>query len=274
MGPDVFIDVVEKADSLGLNFIIGPQYFGLILAFARITGVLHTAPLISSNNVPVVVRVGLAAVLAFVLSPMVAVDPAAVTWNGPKLGLLILGELFLGLGMGFVGALAMTIVDITGTFIGMNSGLAVASQFDPLSGSQQMVLTRLLQVVGFLTFFGYDLHHLVFLGLTDSFIVAPPGAGVLHPAAGIGLSELLGQLFSDALRLSMPVVIVVLFLNIVAALVTRFPQQMNIYFSVGLPANAVAGLVATGMAIPALIVAIHASMGGVRGLMLSVIGGG
>jgi flagellar biosynthetic protein FliR len=270
----VFLEIVEQADSLGLDFVMGPEYFGLILAFARITGVLHTAPLISSRNVPVIIRVGLAAVLAYVLSPLVAVDPAAVTWNGPKLGFLILSEVFLGLGMGFVGALAMTIVDVTGTFIGMNSGLSVASQFDPLSNSQQMVLTRLLQVVGFLTFFSYDLHHLVFLGLTDSFIVAPPGAGVLHSGAGLGLSQMLGQIFGDALRLSMPVVIVVLFLNIVAALVTRFAQQMNIYFSVGLPANAIAGLVATGLSIPALILAIHASMGGIRGLMLSVIGGG
>ena len=270
----MFQEVVERADSLGLSFIIGPEYFGLLLAFARITGVLHTAPLISSRNVPVLIRVGLGAVLAFILSPMVAVDPAAVTWNGPKLGFLVLSELFLGLGMGFVGTLAMSLVDLAGTFIGLNSGLAVASQFDPLSGSQQMVVTRLLQVAGFLTFFAYDLHHLIFLGIADSFIVAPPGAGVLHTAAGIGMSQFLGQIFADALRISMPVVIVVLFLNIVAALVTRFAQQMNIYFSVGLPANAAAGLIVTGLSIPALILSLHSAMGGIRGLMLAVVGGG
>ena len=266
-------EVVDQAESLGLQFVVGPEYFGLLLAFARITGVLHTAPLISSRNVPVLIRLGLAGCLAFILSPLVAVDPAAVTWNGPKLGLLILSELFLGLGMGFVGAIAMSLIDMAGTFIGMNSGLAAASQFDPLTKTQQVVLTRLLQVAGFLTFFTYNLHHLVFLGILDSFLVAPPGAGVLHSAAGIGLSKLLGQIFADAMRISMPVVIVVLFLNIVAALVTRFAQQMNIYFSVGLPANAIAGLVATGLSIPALLVTLHSAMGGIRGLMISVIGG-
>jgi len=270
----VFHEIVEKAEVLGLQFVVGPEYFGLLLAFARITGVLHTAPLISSRNVPVLIRVGLAACLAFILSPLVAVDPAAVTWNGPKLGFLVLSELFLGLGMGFVGAIAMSIIDLTGTFIGLNSGLAVASQFDPLSRTQQMVLTRLLQVAGFLAFFAYDLHHLVFLGLIDSFLVAPPGAGVLHQAAGLGFGQLIGQIFADAMRISMPVVIVVLFLNIVAALVTRFAQQMNIYFSVGLPANAIAGLVATGLAVPALLATMHSAMGGMRGLMISVIGGG
>ena len=97
---------------------------------------------------------------------------------------------------------------------------------------------------------------------------------MLHTAAGIGMSEFLGQIFGDALRITMPVVIVVLFLNIVAALVTRFAQQMNIYFSVGLPANAAAGLITTGLSIPALILALHGAMGGIRGLMLAVVGGG
>jgi len=56
--------------------------------------------------------------------------------------------------------------------------------------------------------------------------------------------------------------------------VTRFAQQMNIYFSVGLPANAAAGLITTGLSIPALILALHGAMGGIRGLMLAVVGGG
>ncbi len=267
-------EIVARADSLGLEVVIGPEYFALLMTFARITGVLHTAPLIGTRAVPVPIRVALAGIIAVTLAPLVTVAPDAVTWNGPKLAFLLLAELLLGLGMGFVGAIAMSLLDIAGTFIGINSGLAIASQFDPLTNSQQLVLTRLLQVTGYLAFFAMDFHHLIFLGITDSFVVAPPGAGVLHSAAGLGMSELVARILVDAMRISMPVVIAVLFLNIVAALVTRFAQQMNIYFSVGLPANAAAGLIATGLAIPALVVALITAMSGMRGLMLAVVGGG
>ena len=179
-------EIVDKADTLGLDVVIGPEYFGLLMAFARITGVLHTAPLIGSRSVPPTIRVALAGVLAFIMSPLVAVDPAAVTWHGPKLAFLIFSELLLGLGMGFVGAIALSLLDIAGTFVGINSGLAIASQFDPLTNSQQLVLSRLLQIAGYLAFFAYDLHHLVFLGMADSFIVAPPGPGCFTPRPGSG----------------------------------------------------------------------------------------
>ena len=63
-----------------------------------------------------------------------------------------------------------------------------------------------------------------------------------------------------------------LVLNLVSALVTRFAQQMNIYFSVGLPANAMAGLWATALAIPALAAAVVSAGAGMRGLIGSLVG--
>ena len=81
-------EVVEQAESLGLQFVVGPEDFGLLLAFARITGVLHTAPLISSRNVPVLIRLGLAGCLAVILSPIlviasgdgpIQINPASIT---------------------------------------------------------------------------------------------------------------------------------------------------------------------------------------------------
>jgi len=54
--------------------------------------------------------------------------------------------------------------------------------------------------------------------------------------------------------------------------VTRFAQQMNIYFSVGLPANAAAGLLAAALAVPALVAAVAGHGSGIRELMLRMVG--
>ena len=266
--------MLEQAASFaGIDLALGPQLFGMLLAFARITGIVHTAPIIGTKTVPVPLKVGLAGLLALAVGPLLVVDPSAMSWSGPKLGLLMGSELLLGVGMGFSATVLLALLEMLGTFVGINSQLAIALSFDPLSGSQQVITTRLVQVAGFLVFLSLDLHHQVLYGLVDSFVVAPAGTGVLAAAAGTSMSAVLGDVFLDAMRISMPVVAAVLVLNLVAALVTRFAQQMNIYFSVGLAANAAAGLFATALAIPALAAAILARGETIRELMLSMVGG-
>ena len=259
-------------DLLNLRITADDGLFATLMAFARIAGLLHAAPLIKMKVVPVPVRVALALLLAILISPLTPADPDAITWDGPLLALRALSELMLGLAMGFAATLLLTVLDIAGTFLGMNAGLGIATQFDPMSGSNALVLTRLTASAGFLVFLALDLHHQIFLGLVDSFLIAPPGSGVLLPSAGMGLSSIVGALFMDAMRISMPVVAAVLIFNLVSALVTRFAQQMNIYFSVGLPANAMAGLWATSLALPALAAAVVSAGAGMRGLLGSLVG--
>jgi flagellar biosynthesis protein FliR len=246
--------------------------YATLMAFVRIAGLLHAMPLIKMSVVPVPIRVALAMVLAVTISPLVPVAEADVTWAGPLLAVRAISEAMLGLAMGFACALLLTVLDIAGTFLGMNAGLGIATQFDPISGSNSLVISRFTGAIGFLIFLALDLHHQIFLGLVDSFLIAPPGTGFLAPSAGLGLSSVLGALFMDAMRISMPVVAAVLIFNLVSALVTRFAQQMNIYFSVGLPANAMAGLWATSLAIPALAAAVVTAGAGMRGLMGSLVG--
>ncbi len=243
-----------------------------LLAFARVGGLFQSMPLFSMRGVPIPVRVGLALAVAALLMPGLHVDPALGYASAPAIGVAFAAEAMLGLAMGFSITVLMTVIDIAGTFIGMNAGLAIATQFDPMSEGQSLVITRILQLAGFLTFLGLNLHHEVLLGIADSFVLAPAGQGVLAFAAAEGVSALMGQVFVDALRISMPVVATAFFVNMVAALVTRFAQQMNIYFSVGLAAQSPLGIFATALALPAVVGAIAAMSGDLRGLLTSLLG--
>ncbi len=244
----------------------------LLLAFARVGGLFQSMPLFSMRGVPIPVRAGLALAISALLMPGLTVDPALGSASAPAIGLAFASEAMLGLAMGFSVTVLMSVIDIAGTFIGMNAGLAIASQFDPMSEGQSLVITRVLQLAGFLTFLGLDLHHEVLLGLADSFVLAAPGHGVLAFTAGQGVSALLGGAFVDALRVSMPVVATAFFINVVAALVTRFAQQMNIYFSVGLAAQSPLGIAATALTLPAVVGVIAAMSGDLRGLVASLLG--
>jgi len=258
---------------LGIDFQAGPELFAMLMAFARIAGILQTAPLLSASAIPIPVRVVLTVMLTIVVAPVLGADPALMTWEAGPLGMRLVSEILLGAGMGFVATVVMSLLDTVGTFVGVNAQLAIAMQFDPLTNSQQVITTRLIQAGGFLIFLSLNLHHQMFAALADSFAIAPAGTGALSLLAGPSMAEVMAQVLLDGLRISMPVIAAVLVLNIIAALVTRFAQQMNIYFSVGLPANAAAGMIAISLAVPALATAILVYGESIHGLMLSMIAG-
>lgn len=243
-----------------------------LLAFARVGGLLQSMPLLSFANVPVQIRAGLGLLIAALATAALPPAPYLEDWSAIRFGIAFASEALLGLGMGFFATLLLTVIDIAGTFVGMNAGLAVASQFDPMSGGQSLIVTRFLQIGAFLTFLSLDLHHEMILAVTDSFFIAAPGDGVLSFAAGEEASRRLTGVMHDAVRISMPVVATAMFVNLVAALVTRFAQQMNIYFSVGLAAQAPIGLLATGFVIPAAIGLVASMSGDLRALALGLAG--
>ncbi len=259
-------------ESLEIGIFVGPALYAVFFAFARITALLAAMPLIGMSSVPIPVRVALGGLTAVVLAPQFANSADLSDLDGLQFGLRLGNEILLGLALGFAIQVVLSVIDLVGTFIGLNAGLGMATHFDPIQQGQANIVTKLIQTAGFLAFFSLNMHHEVFLGLADSFVVAPPGSGVVAVVAGPGMSETLGRLLVDATRISFPVIGIVLVMNLTSALVTRFAQQMNIYFSVGLPLNAVAGLMALGLAVPALIGVVSAESGSIRHLLINLVG--
>jgi len=258
--------------TLEFGMEIGPTLYAAFMIFARVTAMLHVLPLFSMKVVPVAVRAGLGALVALLVCPYVETIEVP-GWEVAAFAIALIAELFLGAAMGFAVRLILSIIDVLGTVLAANCGLGMAAQFDPVSQGQALVVSKLIQVAGFLAFLSLDLHHEVLLGVVGSFEVAPPGQGVLVFAAGPAFSERFGQMLMDTCRLSMPLIAAVLFFNMVSTLVTRFAQQMNIYFSVGLTANVWAGLVAISAAIPALVATLITRSEEIRGLMSALAGG-
>jgi len=259
--------------SIEIGISIGPSLYAMFMVFARVTAMLHALPLFSMSAVPVPVRAGLGALIALIVAPWVAADVGPEVWEVGAFAVSLVSEVFLGVAMGFSVRLMMAIIDVLGTVLAANCGLGMASQFDPVTQSQGLIISRLVQTAGFLVFLSLNLHHDVIAGLVGTFTIAPPGEGVLAFTAGALFSEIYEQMLRDTTRLSMPLVVAVLFFNMVSALVTRFAQQMNIYFSIGLSANVWAGLMAIGATIPALIATILNRTQDIGGVMRVLAGG-
>ena len=259
--------------SLEIGIEIGAPLYAAFMVFARVTAMLHVLPLFSMNAVPVSVRAGLGALISVLITPWVGTEIDAMGWGVAPFAVSLCSEVFLGIAMGYSVRLILSLIDVLGTVLAANCGLGMAAQFDPISNSQGLIVSKLVQTAGFLVFLSLDLHHEVIFGLVGSFAVAPPGEGVLVFVAGQAFSEMFAKMLFDTCRLSMPLIAAVLFFNMMSTLVTRFAQQMNIYFSVGLSANVWAGLMAIGASVPALVATLINESQQIRGLMRALAGG-
>lgn len=242
-----------------------------LFAFGRVSGLFHSMPILSTKMVPRQVRLVLCvAVVALLWPSLPPVDPS----SGRTMGHIIfamLGEICAGLAMGFVASTLLHVFEVAGTFVGFHAGFSNAVLFDPVTQSQSLVISKVFLVSGMVSFLGFDVHHHILAALVDTFRTTPPGLASVAAASGTEVSRAIAQMMLDAMRITMPVFAATLFLNVVWSLVTRFAQQMNVYFSIGMGVNAVVGIVCTVLCVPPTIALVRDAGPSVRNLMVSIL---
>lgn len=220
-----------------------------LLVFFRLGAMVAVAPVLGHRSIPITHRIGLAGLLALLLTPLL--PPATLDARGglPGLVLVIGGEVFVGLVIGFVATLALAAVTAAGEICGFQMGLGIAAVYDPSFGMQANVLTRFQDTFALLLFLGVNGHHLLLRVVAASFQRIPPGAIRAQAAVAGGVAALGTPLFRSGLELAAPLVGVLLVVNVVLALLTRVSPQTNVFF-LGVPITVAVGLLGVAQGFP------------------------
>src|SRR6185295_9975810 len=221
-----------------------------LLAFFRLGAMLAWAPVIGHRSIPVMHRAGLAAALALVLAPTLGVPARPGGLDPVGWVIAAAGEVFVGLAIGFVAQLAVVAADLAGEFIGFEMGLSIGVVFNPSTGGQEGLVTRVLNALALLLFLAVNGHHLVIRVVAVSFERLRPGAA-LEPAMAGGLLSLGGKLLESGIALAAPVVGVLVVLNVALGLIGRVAPQSNV-FLVALPLSIGLGLLGLYEAMPGM----------------------
>jgi len=200
-----------------------------LFVFFRMSGMLAVAPLIGHRSVPIPHRAGLAALLALLLTPLYGGASAARGGDGLALVLAVLGELFVGLVIGFVASLVVAAVQSAGELVGFQMGLGIAAAYDPAMGHQMNVLTRLYELLALLLFLALNGHHVLLQAVAASFQRIQPGAVLVQSGVAAGVVALGGKLFRSGLELAAPVVGILFAVNVALALLARVAPAMNVF---------------------------------------------
>ena len=223
----------------------------LMLASVRPGAAFLAAPVFGAPQVPVLLRFVLAVAVGVpgsMLATVILPSDGLVSVAGFA---LIIGEVIIGLALGFALQTGFAATSIAGEAIGNAMGLGFAATIDPMSGNGTPAIGQVLTILATLLFLAMD-GHLAFISVVlESYRLLPVGGGLLSAQAVGAVVKLGGAMFAASVVLALPVVTGVILVQLVMAMLARSAPALNL-FAVGLPAALLGGLVLFAFAMPML----------------------
>jgi len=261
-----------------------------LLVFLRLGIVMSFLPFFGSKNLPPHFRIGLILALSIVLTPAVHtviqprenLQPSTGHITGNKadmnnqkalqaetdIPLMVIKETIFSFVLALTVRFIFYAVDTAGQIIATTTGLSMATVFNPEIG-QSTEIARLYGIVAFLLFLSLDAHHYFIYAFIESFKhVAVGGADIKSMvSAGIALS---GRIFSLAIKLSAPVIAVVMITNILLGMLSKLIPQFNIFF-VGYPIYITIGYLVMLLGLPLMLYILSGYFAAVKGDLSGII---
>lgn len=205
------------------------------LVFARVGGMVMTAPIFGTGAVPARVRVMLAMTLSLLVVPVLGHETIRIDGTAQYF-VLLGGEIIVGACMGLGILVLVHGLTMAGALISHSGGLSMAETFDPALEENVPYFSQLLFLTAICVFFLIGGHRVAMSGLLDSFRAIPPGSGALPDSLAEGFSTLAAQSFSLAIRAAAPALTALMLATIILGLIGRTLPQFNV-LAIGFGAN-------------------------------------
>lgn len=220
-----------------------------IWPFVRILALIGVAPIFGESSVPIRLKVAYATLITLVIAPAIEPMPDIAPASYTSF-LIVAHQVMIGIAMGLVIRIAFAAVQTAGEFIGLQMGLSFASFFDPATGANTAVLSRIMNVVAMLLFLALDGHLILIGSLLNTFQMLPITASPsLHPGGWGILFDWSGQVMIAAMLLALPLLVILLTISLSMGILNRTAQQLSV-FAVGFPVSLMTGLVLLAIVLP------------------------
>lgn len=215
------------------------KYELFILILVRISGVFFISPFFSSQNVPNIMKIGLSLMLTSILTFTIDVDLIAL--DTPLIALIV-GELMVGIIIGFISYIFFSTFYVMGQIVDMNIGFGMVNVIDPQNRIQVPLMGNFYYILAFLTLLSINGHHMIIEALVNSYEYIPIGSFKFKLDYGFFILDLISKMFITGFKLCIPFVVIIFLLDILLGILVRTIPQMNV-FVVGLPLKIIIGMI-------------------------------
>lgn len=234
-----------------LDIMLTEMVYSFFLIFTRLGMAFFIVPGLGSTAISPQIRIVIAAIFTLLLLPVLAPHLPPVPQSAAALVPLVVLEAFYGAYLGLVVRILFAALEVTGSMMAMQSGLAASFMFNPQLQQQAAIPTVLLATLAALLFFVTDLHALFLHGLVNSYHAFPPG---LLPVAG-DMAHVITRLVTDSfnlgIQLAAPFILCGLLFYLCLGLLARLMPQMQVFF-IALPAQLMLGIALLAISISAM----------------------
>lgn len=225
--------------------------FAFIMIFVRFGTALMIMPGIGDSFVPMNIRLMIALAICLVVTPIIQPFIPTPIPPFPTMFALILMEFIIGLFIGTISRILMTALDTAGMLISMASGISNAQVFNPAMATQGSLFGAFLSVMGVTMLFVTNLHHLLLMGLVESYHMFPIGNVPDTGSMAELVTRAVASSFMIGFQIAMPFVVVSLMIYIGMGVLSRLMPQIQV-FILAVPLQILLALMVMSMALSAI----------------------
>jgi flagellar biosynthetic protein FliR len=222
----------------------------LTLAFVRSVAWVTICPPFSNSSIPMMLKIGFAAAIAFFAAGTLQHDPLPLS-DAQVITQLVI-QAVVGVVLGFVVSLFVSAVVAAGSLVDLFSGLNLPQAIDPLSQQQTAIFGQFYNLVMTTLLFTSGAVVVIVEGFVKSFRAV--GTSLPPTTPGSLAQTVTGDVvtfFAAAAEIAAPVIVVLFCTQILLALLAKAAPQVNV-FVFGMPLQILLALIAVGAALVAL----------------------
>ncbi len=220
-----------------------------ILVLMRVLGLFVSMPILGSRNVPMMVKAGLAGLIAIILVSLISPLPQGIPRSFGAF--LVVGgyEFLIGIGIGFIVSLMFSAVQIAGEIMDLQSGFGMMNIFNPAMETQFPIFGFYLFILWGMFFLWTNSHLVVFQILGESYKTLP--IGIINPLDrdfGWEIAKLGQTMFLYGVRLAGPVIVTMILTYAVMGILGRAIPQIHLLV-IGFPITIGLGMIVVGISL-------------------------
>ncbi len=215
-----------------------------ILIFARIIGIFAFNPIFSRNNIPTRVKIGASFVLTLLVSGTVisATDLSVINYTTfGSYAIAILLETAVGFILGFLTQIFVSMLLFAGEMMDTASGLGMAKIYDPSTQTQQALFGTYINYMFIILFFISNAHLQYVKIFVLSYQFIPLGFEAIDVNVFYIILEYFGTLFTLALKLSLPIVVAEVIVEICIGILMKTVPSIQV-MTVNIQVKVIVGL--------------------------------
>ncbi|MEE9605552.1 MAG: flagellar biosynthetic protein FliR [Candidatus Scalindua sp.] len=233
-----------------LNIVNLLPLFTIVLF--RTASVLFFSPVFNQTGLPLLIKIGLALVIALVIFPTVSDSQQMLPDGLLPFILLVFKEIAIGFVIGYGATLTFGAFVVAGDLISGEMGLQMAQMVDPIFGGHINPIAQLLQMLGLILFLALDGHHWIINALVLSYKTVPISEFFESGMTMGKIMQLFHGLFVSAIKIAAPIMIILFLVVIVAGLIGKAIPEINIMMLV-FPMKIMVGFIVLGITFPFIV---------------------